>query len=115
MLVMGLVLGPSLMVISIMGIQKYLLFIMYCGSELLLFTRKLNCLQISHIPLWNPTCVQSFRFEVIMVFEIQGLKLKNKKRKNWRNEPFAISPMIVVQILGVDLGYHSMVSKVDYH
>ena len=33
-------------------------------------------------------------------FEIQGFKLKNKndkKKKNWRNGPFAISPMLVVQ------------------
>ena len=53
-----------------------------------------------HIPLWNPTCVQSFRFELLMVFEIQGLKLKNnnnKKQKNLRNELFAMSPMLVVQ------------------
>ena len=34
-----------------------------------------------------------------MVFEIQGLKLNNKKKKqkNWRNGLFAISPMLVVQ------------------
>ena len=49
MLMMGLVLGPSLMVISITGIllyAKYFPFIMYYGSELLLFTCKLHCLQI---------------------------------------------------------------------
>ena len=37
-----------------------------------------------------------------MVFEIQGFKLKNKnndkkKKKNWRNRLFDISPMFVVQ------------------
>ena len=49
MLVMGLVLGQSLMVISTMVIscymQKYLSFIMYYGSVLLLFTHKLHGLQ----------------------------------------------------------------------
>ena len=48
-LVMGLVLGASLMVISITEIlymQKYVHFVMYNGSVLLLFTRKLHCLQI---------------------------------------------------------------------
>ena len=49
MLVMGLVLRPSLMVISVTGIllimQKYLSFIMYYESTLLLFTRKVNGLQ----------------------------------------------------------------------
>ena len=46
-LVMGLVLGQSLMVISTTGIcymQKYLPFIMYYGNALLLFTRKVHCL-----------------------------------------------------------------------
>ena len=48
MLVMGLVLGPSLMIISITGILSYAKvypFINYYGSALLLFTRKLYCLQ----------------------------------------------------------------------
>ena len=47
-LVMGLVLGQSLMDIPTMGIllyAKYLPFIMYYGSALLLFTRKVHCLQ----------------------------------------------------------------------
>ena len=47
MLVMGLVFGPSL--ISIMGIlliyAKYLSFIMYYESALLLFTHKLHYLE----------------------------------------------------------------------
>ena len=48
MLVMGLVLGPSLMIISITGIllyAKYIPFIKCYGNALLLFTRKLYCLQ----------------------------------------------------------------------
>ena len=48
MLVMGLVLGQGLMVISTMDIVLYAkvsLLIMYYGSALLLFTRKLHCLQ----------------------------------------------------------------------
>ena len=81
--------------------QKYLPFIMYYGSALLLFTRKVHCLQI----LWqvnaDPTCVQNFRPVPLTVFEIQGFKLKNKddneNKKNWRNRLFAISPMFVVQ------------------
>ena len=31
------------------------------------------------------------------IFEIQGFNLKNKEKKNWRNGPFAISPMFFVQ------------------
>ena len=47
----------------------------------------------------DPTCVQNFRTVPLMVFEILGFNLKNKnnKKKNWRNRPFAISPMLVVQ------------------
>ena len=48
MLVMGLILGPSLMVISIMGILLYakaLPFTMYYESALLLFTHKLHHLE----------------------------------------------------------------------
>ena len=47
---------------------------------------------------WNLTCVQSFRFLILMVFEIQGSKLKNKK-KNWENELFVLSPLLVMQFL----------------
>ena len=39
------VMGLILMVISTMGMQKYLPFIMYYGSALLLFIHKLHCLQ----------------------------------------------------------------------
>ena len=58
-----------------------------------------------HVGSLDPTCVQNFRPDPLMVFEIQGFKLKNKndnnndKKKNWRNRPFAISPMFVIQFL----------------
>ena len=43
----------------------------------------------------------SFRFVLFTVFEIQGRKLnKNKKKqKNWENELFVISPLLVMQFL----------------
>ena len=54
-----------------------------------------------HIWVLDPTCVQNFRPVALTVFEIQGLKLNKKKKKqqkkNWRNGLFAISPMLVVQ------------------
>ena len=55
--------------------------------------------RLLHVRSSNSTCVQNFRHVSLMVFEIQGLKLKNKndKKKNWRNGLFAISPMLVVQ------------------
>ena len=55
-----------------------------------------------HIESLNPSCVQNLRSVTLMVFEIQGFKLKNEndnKKKNWRNRPFVISPMFVVQFL----------------
>ena len=77
---------------------------MYYGSALLLFTRKLHCLQTFdrslNVELLNPTCVQNFRPVPLMDFEILGFKLKkndNDNKKNWRNGLFAISPMFVVQ------------------
>ena len=54
-----------------------------------------------HVGSSDPTCVQNFRPVPLTVFEIQGFNLKNekdkKKKKNWRNGLFAISPMLVVQ------------------
>ena len=54
-----------------------------------------------HVGSLDPICVQNFRPVALMVFEIQVFKLKNKndkkKKKNWRNGLFAISPMLVVQ------------------
>ena len=60
-----------------------------------------------HVGSSDPTCVQNFRPVPLTVFEIQGFKLKNKndndndkkknKKKNWRNRPFAISPMFAVK------------------
>ena len=78
---------------------------MYYGSELLLFTRKLNCLQtfwqITVRQVIGPYFVQKFRPIPLTVFEILGFKLKNKNdndnNKNWRNRLFAISPMFVIQ------------------
>ena len=55
-----------------------------------------------HVGSSDPTGVQKFRPVPLTVSEIQGFKLKNendnKKKKNWRNGLFAISPMLVVQI-----------------
>ena len=82
--------------------QKYLSFIMYYGSALLLFTRK-NILykrvdRSMQIKSLDPTCMQNFRPVSLIGFEIQGLKLNNKNdKKNWRNGLCAISPMLVVQ------------------
>ena len=99
MLVVGLVPGPSLMVIT--GILLYAkvspIYNVLWECIVVVYKHFNRCL---HIPSWNPTCVQSFRFEFFTVFEIQGLKLKNKKKKqkkNCRNGFFAISPMLVVQ------------------
>ena len=52
-----------------------------------------------HVGSLDPTGLQNFRPVLLMVFEIQGFKLKNKnnEKKNWRNRLFAISPMFVVQ------------------
>ena len=74
--------------------QKYLFFIMYYGSALLLFTNILtgHCTS-DHRSLL--VCKISDMYIPLTVFEIQGFKLKNKndKKKNWRNGLFAISPM----------------------
>ena len=52
-----------------------------------------------HDPSWNPTCMQSFRFELFMVFEIQGHKLNKKKKNNWEYQLFVISPLFVMYFL----------------
>ena len=49
-------------------------------------------------------CVQSCRFELFTVFEIQGSKLNNnnnkkQKKKNWENKLFVISPLLMMQFL----------------
>ena len=60
-------------------------FIMYYGGALLLFT--LNYIVYEHLDrslhVWSsgPTYVQYFRPVPLMVFEIQGFKLKNEKDK----------------------------------
>ena len=64
--------------------QRYLLFIMYYGSALLLSTRKVHCLQTlwqMHIGSLDPTKVQKFRPAYFTVFEILGFKLKNENDK----------------------------------
>ena len=65
--------------------HKYLPFIMYYGSALLLFTCKVHCLQnfgrSLHIESLHPTQVQNFRPVSLTVFEILGFKLKNEKDK----------------------------------
>ena len=87
--------------------QKHLPFII---RELLCCCLHVNYIVYKHfdrsLHIWvlDPTCVQNFRPVALTVFEIQGLKLNNKKKKkkkkqkkNWRNGLFAISPMLVVQ------------------
>ena len=95
------------MVISIMGI---LLYAKVSPLYNILQEWLCCCLQVNyivykhfdrslHIWLLDPTRVQNFRPVSLTVFEIHGLKLnkKKKKQKNWRNGLFAISPMLVVQ------------------
>ena len=108
MLGMGLVLGPGLMVISIMGI---LLYAKVSPLYNVLWEWLCCCLHVNYIVykhfdrllhnwLSDPTCVKNLRPVPLTVFEIQCLKLNNnkkKKQKNWRNGLFAISPMLVVQ------------------
>ena len=87
--------------------QKYLPFIMYFGSALLLFTVNYivykHCVRSLHIKSLDPTCVPDFRPVPLTLVEILGFKLKNNDdddnndKKNWRNGVFAISPMFVVQ------------------
>ena len=82
---------------------------MYYGSILLLFTHIHYFDRSLHVRSLDPTCVQNFRPAPLTVFEILGFKLKNKndnKKKNWKNERFAISPMFVVQF-SPNLGRHT--------
>ena len=97
MLVKGLVLGPSLMVISTPGIQKYIPFITYYKSALLLFTRKQHYNKSLHVRSSDPTCVQSFRPTLLAVFEILGFKLNkiNKKKRG----PLPLSPMLTLAFI----------------
>ena len=76
-----------------------------------------------HVGSWDPTCVQKFRPVPHTVFEIQGFKLKNKNdNKNLRNGTFChishVSGPILTKFyvhIHIDLSYHPVVSKVDYH
>ena len=106
--VMGLVLGQSLIVISSTGVLLY-----EKVSPLYSVLRECHCccLQVNyivykyfdrslHVGSSDSTCVQNFRSVPLTVFEILGFKMKknnNDKKKNWRNGLFAISPMFMVQ------------------
>ena len=71
--------------------QKYLSFIMYYRSGFVVVYKHFD--RSLHIWLLDPTCVQNFRRVSLTVFEIQGLKLnkkKKKQKKNWSNGLFAI-------------------------
>ena len=63
--------------------QKYISFIMYCGSALLLFTCKVHKHfgRSVHIGSLDPTQVHIFRLASLTVFEILGIKLKNENDK----------------------------------
>ena len=118
MVAMGLVLGQSLMFISTTGI-------MLCKSISPLSCIGGCCLHLTymvykhfdrslHVGSSETTCVQSFRSVPYTGFEILGFKLKNEnndEEKNWINELFAISPMLMVQFTPK----FSVVSKVGYH
>ena len=70
--------------------KKYLTFIMYYVSALLLFTGKEHFDRSLHIASLDPTSVESFKPIPVTVFEILGFKPKNKHNdKNWRNGDFA--------------------------
>ena len=95
MLAIGLVLGPSLMVISTMGIllyaKVYIYPLLYC-----IMGGHCCCLHVNytvykhfdmslHVRSLDPTCVQNFRSIPLTVLEILGFKLKNEdhdKKKN---------------------------------
>ena len=77
--------------------QKYLPFILYYGSVIVVVYKHFD--RLLHVGSSDPTCVQNFRPIPPIVFEILGFKLKNENdnKKNWRNRLFAISPMFMVQ------------------
>ena len=60
--------------------QKHVLFIMYCGNALLLFTQVTACWVI------RPYFFANFQTVALMVFEILGFKLKkNNDNDNDKN------------------------------
>ena len=83
-LVMQLVLGPSLMVISTTGIlcymQKYLPFIMYYGSALLLFTRKVHCLQTFE----HNECTLGYQSPGLCAFIYRPTRVFEILRETWK-------------------------------
>ena len=82
MLVMGLVLGQSLMVISTIDILLY-------ATVPPLYNILWKCIVVVykhfdrslHVGSLDPTCEQNFRPVPLTVFEILGFKLKKKKNK----------------------------------
>ena len=44
-------------------------------------------------------CKVSYLYILFTVFEIQGFKLKKKKKKNWEDEHFVLSPLLGMQFL----------------
>ena len=89
MLVMGLVLGPSSMVISIMGIllckSIYLPCIMYYRSALLLFTCKQHILTGLCVSGQWTQLGYKISHTSLTVFEILEFKLKNKNNDDKKN------------------------------
>ena len=101
MLVMGLVLGQSLMVISTTGIPLYAkVSLLYNVIWECIFVVNKHFDRSLHVGSPDPTCVQKFRPVPLTVFEIQGFKLKNKKdnndnkKKNWRNRLLPYLPCL---------------------
>ena len=71
--------------------------------------------RLLHVGSLDLTCVQKFRPVPLTVFEIQGFKLKNKNdKKNWRNVSGPILTIYYVHI-HINLSYHPVMSKVNYH
>ena len=77
-----------------------------------------------HVGSSNPTCVQNFRPVPLTVFEIQGFKLKNKNNDRRRIGEIDFLPYLsclwsnshqILVDIHIDLSYHPVVSKVDYH
>ena len=97
-LVMGLVLGQSLMVISTTGILLYAkvsLFYNLLWECIVIVYKYFD--RLLHVRSLDPTCVQNFRPVPLTVFEIQGFKPNKNEDKKWRNGLFVISPMLIVQ------------------
>ena len=111
---MGLVLGQSLMIISITSILLY-------AKVSLLYNVLWECIVVVykhfdrslHIRSLDPTCVQNFRPVPFTVFEILAFNPKNKNgKKSWRNGLFAISPMLVLKFQPNFRGTYILISAI---